>query len=79
MSKTQPRYSRDYFDAQKAFTRSRPASEDVENARNAAAALSAPLSLLLIPSLKEVSASSLQNNLEQEWITIIFQLGQEVN
>ncbi|KAL8505795.1 hypothetical protein ACS0TY_016860 [Phlomoides rotata] len=47
------RYSRDYFDAQKAFSRSRPASEDVENARNSAAALSAPLSVLLIPSLKE--------------------------
>ncbi|KAG8364912.1 hypothetical protein BUALT_Bualt18G0047800 [Buddleja alternifolia] len=48
-----PRYSRDYFDAQKAFSRSRHASDDEGSSRSAAAALSAPLSVLLIPSLKD--------------------------
>ncbi|KAH6795678.1 hypothetical protein C2S51_036664 [Perilla frutescens var. frutescens] len=47
------RYSRDYFDAQKAFSRSPHSSEDVDNARSSAAALAAPLSVLLIPSLKD--------------------------
>ncbi|KAL6570623.1 hypothetical protein OROGR_000173 [Orobanche gracilis] len=46
-------HSRDYFDAQKAFSRSHHASDDQDNARSSAAALSAPLSVLLIPSLKD--------------------------
>ncbi|KAL6529709.1 hypothetical protein OROGR_015332 [Orobanche gracilis] len=49
-------HSRDYFDAQKAFSRSRHASDDEDNARSSAAALSAPLSVLLIPSLKDAIA-----------------------
>ncbi|GFP79660.1 serine/threonine-protein kinase 24 [Phtheirospermum japonicum] len=49
-------HSRDYFDAQKAFSRSHHASDDEDNARNSAAALSAPLSVLLIPSLKDAIA-----------------------
>ncbi|KAK4420381.1 Serine/threonine-protein kinase [Sesamum alatum] len=49
------RYSRDYFDAQKAFSRSHHASDDVDNSRTAAA-FSAPLSVLLIPSLKDAIA-----------------------
>ncbi|KAL1567183.1 non-specific serine/threonine protein kinase [Salvia divinorum] len=47
------RYSRDYFDAQKAFSRLPHATEEVDNARSSIAALSAPLSVLLIPSLKD--------------------------
>lgn len=50
------RYSRDYFDAQKAFSRSLHSSEDVDSARSSAAALAAPLSVLLIPSLKDAIA-----------------------
>ncbi|KAG8386344.1 hypothetical protein BUALT_Bualt03G0139100 [Buddleja alternifolia] len=53
MSSDLSRHSRDYFDAQKAFSRSRHASDDENNARSSAAALSAPLSVLLIPSLKD--------------------------
>ncbi|KAL6554221.1 hypothetical protein OROMI_019894 [Orobanche minor] len=49
-------HSRDYFDAQKAFSRSHNASDDEDNAKSSAAALSAPLSILLIPSLKDVSS-----------------------
>ncbi|KAK4387092.1 Serine/threonine-protein kinase [Sesamum angolense] len=49
------RYSRDYFDAQRAFSRSHHASDDVDNSRNATA-FSAPLSVLLIPSLKDAIA-----------------------
>ncbi|KZV23239.1 serine/threonine-protein kinase sid1-like [Dorcoceras hygrometricum] len=51
------RHSRDYFDAQKAFTRSHPSSDDEDNSRSSAAALSAPLSVLLIPALKDVIAN----------------------
>ncbi|KAL7103654.1 hypothetical protein ACP275_08G192600 [Erythranthe tilingii] len=47
------RHSRDYFDAQKAFSRSHHTGDDEDNARSSAAALSAPLSVLLIPSLKD--------------------------
>ncbi|XP_059662670.1 uncharacterized protein LOC132308569 isoform X2 [Cornus florida] len=47
------RHSGDYFDAQKAFWRSRYASDEVDSARISAATSSAPLSILLIPCLKE--------------------------
>ncbi|KAM7503983.1 hypothetical protein LguiB_002887 [Lonicera macranthoides] len=47
------RHSRNYSDAIKAFPRSRQASNDDDNARISALSLSAPLSVLLIPSLKE--------------------------
>ncbi|XP_042063696.1 germinal center kinase 1-like isoform X5 [Salvia splendens] len=50
---SQSRYSHDYLDAQKAFLRSPHSTEDVDNARSSLAALSAPLSVLLIPSLKD--------------------------
>ncbi|GKV47219.1 hypothetical protein SLEP1_g54136 [Rubroshorea leprosula] len=46
------RDSLEYFDAQRAFPRSRQASHDDEKAKIASS--SAPLSMLLIPSLKEV-------------------------
>ncbi|GER53846.1 kinase family protein [Striga asiatica] len=46
-------HSCDYFDAQKAFTRSHHTSDEEDNARSSAAALSTPLSVLLIPSLKD--------------------------
>ncbi|OMO88933.1 hypothetical protein CCACVL1_08092 [Corchorus capsularis] len=48
------RSSREYFDAQRLFPRSRQASDDEENAKIASS--SVPLSMLLIPSLKEVIA-----------------------
>ncbi|XP_075488806.1 uncharacterized protein LOC142527768 isoform X1 [Primulina tabacum] len=50
------RHSHDYFDAQKAFARSHPSSDDEDNSRSYAAALSTPLSVLLIPALKDVIA-----------------------
>ncbi|GAB2230805.1 hypothetical protein Droror1_Dr00015099 [Drosera rotundifolia] len=49
-----PRAGRERFDAQKAFSRSHPGSDDEESARKAALSSSVPLSALLIPSLKEV-------------------------
>ncbi|KAL0406780.1 UNVERIFIED_CONTAM: Serine/threonine-protein kinase [Sesamum latifolium] len=49
------RYSRDYFDAQRAFSRTHHASDDVDNSRSATA-FSASLSVLLIPSLKDAIA-----------------------
>ncbi|XP_050218122.1 uncharacterized protein LOC126668930 isoform X2 [Mercurialis annua] len=48
------RSSREYFDAQRAFPRSRLESDAEENAKVVSS--SAPLSLLLIPSLKEAYA-----------------------
>jgi hypothetical protein len=47
------RHSREYFDAQKGFSRSQHASDDEESLKIASS--SVPLSVLLIPSLKEVS------------------------
>ncbi|KAL2496375.1 Protein kinase superfamily protein [Forsythia ovata] len=59
------RPSRDYFDAQKAFSGSHQASDDEDNARTAASSSSAPLSLLLIPSLKEVIADDSRGSIFQ--------------
>ncbi|XP_057976429.1 uncharacterized protein LOC131163733 isoform X2 [Malania oleifera] len=50
------RHSREYFDAPKVLPRSRQPSDDDESARLSAAASSASLSSLLIPSLKEAVA-----------------------
>ncbi|KAF2314354.1 hypothetical protein GH714_025626 [Hevea brasiliensis] len=50
------RSSREYFYAQRVFPRSQQASEDEESARIASS--SAPLSVLLMPSLKEVANDS---------------------
>ncbi|KAK1367105.1 putative serine/threonine-protein kinase svkA-like [Heracleum sosnowskyi] len=47
------RHSRDYVDALKAFPRSRQASDEESSAKMSSLLLSAPLSTLLIPSLKE--------------------------
>ncbi|KAK9674126.1 hypothetical protein RND81_12G212600 [Saponaria officinalis] len=52
-SSESPRRSRDYLDAQKAFSRS-PKSDDEDNARLSIVSSSTSLSALLIPSLKEV-------------------------
>lgn len=46
----------DYVDAQKSFLRSRPTSDDEENAKMSTVSASASLSALLIPSLKEVGS-----------------------
>ncbi|KAH9609195.1 hypothetical protein KSS87_002231, partial [Heliosperma pusillum] len=53
-SSESPRRSRDYLDAQKAFSRS-PKSDDEENSRTSIVSSSTSLSALLIPSLKEVT------------------------
>ncbi|KAK9265764.1 hypothetical protein L1049_003382 [Liquidambar formosana] len=50
------RHSHEYYDAQRVFTRSHQASDDEESARISAASSSVPLSVLLIPSLKEAVA-----------------------
>ena len=50
------RHSREYFDAQKGFSRSYHTSDDEESVKIAPS--SVPLSVLLIPSLKEVSTQS---------------------
>ncbi|KAF3442016.1 hypothetical protein FNV43_RR15932 [Rhamnella rubrinervis] len=53
-SSNSSRNSNDYFDAQRAFLRSHQASDDEDNAKIASS--STPLSVLLIPSLKETIA-----------------------
>lgn len=50
------RHSREYFDAQKGFLRSHHTSDEEESQKIAPP--SVPLSVLLIPSLKEVSTQS---------------------
>lgn len=52
------RHSRDYVDALKAFPRSRPSDEE-SSAKMSSLLLSAPLSILLVPSLKEVILTTL--------------------
>ncbi|CAI0408308.1 unnamed protein product [Linum tenue] len=54
------RSSQDYLDAQKAFAKSRQSSIDEESARVISS--SAPLSVLLIPSLKEAAANGLEGS-----------------
>ncbi|KAL5564344.1 hypothetical protein UlMin_027508 [Ulmus minor] len=58
------RNSLDYFDAVKAFARPRQASDDEENAK--VATFSAPLSNLLIPSLKEATADDADGPIVRE-------------
>ncbi|KAL4272491.1 hypothetical protein GQ457_13G003670 [Hibiscus cannabinus] len=55
--------SRDYLDAQKLFPRSRQPSDDEENTKIISS--SAPLSVLLIPSLKEVLADDSEGSVVQ--------------
>ncbi|XP_071715702.1 uncharacterized protein [Rutidosis leptorrhynchoides] len=55
------RHSSDYYDAIKAFPKPRQASSDEEDvARTSASSASAPLSILIIPSLKEAVADDLE-------------------
>nr|XP_043623781.1 serine/threonine-protein kinase 4-like [Erigeron canadensis] len=55
------RYSSDYYDAIKAFPKPRQTSSDEEeSARTSASSASAPLSVLIIPSLKEAVADDLE-------------------
>ncbi|XP_051152063.1 uncharacterized protein LOC127266032 [Andrographis paniculata] len=54
-----------FFDAQKAFSRSQNTSDDEDNARSSAMALSAPLSVLLIPSLKDATADDMGGSVFQ--------------
>lgn len=60
------RHSRELFDAQKGFPRSRQASDEEENARTSAAASSAALSLLLIPSLKEAVSDNSEGSVTRD-------------
>uniref|UniRef100_A0A5B6YQ28 non-specific serine/threonine protein kinase n=1 Tax=Davidia involucrata TaxID=16924 RepID=A0A5B6YQ28_DAVIN len=57
------RQSLDYFDVQKVFPRSRQASDEEDSARISAASSSAPLSILLIPSLKEAIVDDSEGSL----------------
>ncbi|KVH93062.1 hypothetical protein Ccrd_004913, partial [Cynara cardunculus var. scolymus] len=55
------RHSSDYYDAIKAFPKPRQASSDEEeSARNSASSASAPLSILIVPSLKEAVSDDLE-------------------
>ncbi|KAL4589067.1 hypothetical protein LXL04_001969 [Taraxacum kok-saghyz] len=55
------RHSSDYYDAIKAFPKPRQASsDDDETARTSATSASAPLSILIVPSLKEAVADDLE-------------------
>ena len=49
------RHSREYYDAPKVFARSHQSSDDDDSARAAVLSSSKALSILFIPSLKEVS------------------------
>lgn len=55
------RHSSDYYDAIKAFPKPRQASSDEEeSARTSASSASAPLSILIVPSLKEAVSDDLE-------------------
>lgn len=59
------RHSRDYFDALKAFPRSRQSGEEEESARTSASSSSSssiPLSTLLIPSLREAVGDDIERS-----------------
>ncbi|WOH05915.1 hypothetical protein DCAR_0625338 [Daucus carota subsp. sativus] len=56
------RHSRDYVDALKAFPRSRPSDEE-SSAKMSSLLLSAPLSILLVPSLKEAIGDESEGSL----------------
>lgn len=57
------RHSRDYADALKAFPKSRQVSDEEDSAIMSASSLSAPLSILLIPSLKEAVGDDSEGSL----------------
>ncbi|CAN4102914.1 unnamed protein product [Withania somnifera] len=69
MSSNSSRHSRDYLDAQKVFSRSRHTSDEEDGARTHAAPLSATLSVLLIPSLKEAATSETDGSLMQAMVS----------
>ncbi|XP_076904740.1 uncharacterized protein LOC143560296 [Bidens hawaiensis] len=58
--KSTNRHSSDYCDAIKAFSKPHHASNDEEGARSAASPASTPLSVLIVPSLKEVVADDVE-------------------
>ncbi|XP_076882503.1 uncharacterized protein LOC143530984 [Bidens hawaiensis] len=58
--KSTNRHSSDYCDAIKSFRKPHYASNDEEDARSAASSASAPLSVLIVPSLKEAVADDLE-------------------
>ncbi|XP_057454820.1 uncharacterized protein LOC130746268 isoform X2 [Lotus japonicus] len=62
-SSDSPRPSHEYIDAQKDFSRSHNASDDEENDKIMSS--SAPLSILLIPSLKEAIANDPEGSIAQ--------------
>ncbi|KAJ0045014.1 hypothetical protein Pint_04619 [Pistacia integerrima] len=66
------RDSRDYFDAQRAFSRSRQASDDEDSARITSS--SAPLSVLLIPSLKEAVADDAEGPVVRQVISSLMNM-----
>lgn len=68
MSSDSSRHSRDYLDAQKAFSRSRHTSDEEDGARTYPAPSSATLSVLVIPSLKEAATSETDGSLMQAMV-----------
>ncbi|XP_044504459.1 germinal center kinase 1 [Mangifera indica] len=66
------RESRDYFDAQRAFSKSHQASDDEDGARITSS--SAPLSVLLIPSLKEAVADDAEGPVVRQVISSLINM-----
>ncbi|GJT61638.1 kinase STE-STE20-YSK family protein [Tanacetum coccineum] len=69
------RHSGDYYDAIKAFPKPRQASSDEEDsARTSASSASAPLSVLIVPSLKEAVADDLEASVVRSVISSLMDM-----
>ncbi|XP_071691931.1 uncharacterized protein [Rutidosis leptorrhynchoides] len=69
------RHSSDYYDAIKAFPKPRQASSDEEDgARTSASSASAPLSILIVPSLKEAVADDLEASVVRSVINSLMEM-----
>nr|KAJ0203757.1 hypothetical protein LSAT_V11C500275130 [Lactuca sativa] len=69
------RHSSDYYDAIKAFPKPRQASSDEEEmARTSATSASAPLSILIVPSLKEAIADDLEASVVRSVISSLMDM-----
>ncbi|PWA54782.1 protein kinase superfamily protein [Artemisia annua] len=69
------RHSGDYYDAIKAFPKPRQASSDEEDsARTSASSASAPLSVLIVPSLKEAIADDLEASVVRSVISSLMDM-----
>ncbi|KAJ9537662.1 hypothetical protein OSB04_030395 [Centaurea solstitialis] len=69
------RHSSDYYDAIKAFPKPRQTSSDgEENARTSASSASAPLSILIVPSLKEAVSDDLEASVVRSVINSLMEM-----